>query len=219
MIRSGLFLMALLSAGAAQAAVSVTALVEEQARDRYGPAVPPQGEISVMLTNGTIEEAIGISAFWIDPKSGKFLANAVSSSGIEHRIGGYAVVTVSVAVPTRKLFPGEILTEADLREVDVPHMRIGAFAVTEKEKLVGKEVKSLLSPGRQIMVQAIGEPLAIKRGDTVSIHFVRDRLKLTAPGRALTDAHDGEEIKVVNIMSNKTVLGIARPDGRVEILQ
>ncbi|MHA6327045.1 flagellar basal body P-ring formation chaperone FlgA [Roseivivax sp. CAU 1753] len=218
-MRQILLLTVTLFATAAGAAEPISALVEERARGHYGNTVPPDAQITVMTTAGTLNEAIGLSAFWIDPKSGKFLANAVSTTGIEHRISGYAVITMKVAVPIRKLFPGEILAKTDLKVIDVPHIRVTSFAVTDLDRLVGKEVKSLLSPGRQIMIQAIREPLAIRRGDNVSIHFVGNRLELSAPGRALGDAHDGEELKVVNTLSNKTVLGVARPNGRVEIVR
>ncbi len=44
-------------------------------------------------------------------------------------------------------------------------------------------------------------------------------LALRSPGRALSDAHEGQEIRIVNLISNKTVIGIATGDGTVEILQ
>lgn len=93
MISRILFLVATLLANAACASEPVSELIEEQARNHYGAAVPLEAEITVMTTSGTLSKAVGISAFWIDRKSGKFLANAVSSDGNEHRIAGYAVVT------------------------------------------------------------------------------------------------------------------------------
>lgn len=219
MIGRATALVAALFASAGWSAEPLSSLVEEQARTVYGNEVPPGSDISVMTTTGAIHEAVVLSAFWMDRKSGKFLANAVSESGMEHRIAGYAIVTVKVAVPTRKIFPGEVLSMEDLQIVDIPQMRLGSFAVTDPDTLIGKEVKSLLTPGRQIMAQAIREPLVVRRGQKVSIQFVSDRLELSAPGRALGDAHAGEELKVVNTISNTTVLGVARPDGTVEIMR
>ncbi|MCE0503894.1 MULTISPECIES: flagellar basal body P-ring formation chaperone FlgA [unclassified Roseivivax] len=200
-------------------AEAVAALVEEQARIHLGEALPAEAELTVTMTTAPIEEAMLLSAFWIDRKSGQFLANALTEGGEEVRLGGYAIATVPVAVPVRQILPGEILTEADLRVISLPRARVGSFALTDRDKLIGMEVRSLLTTGRAVMAQAVQEPLVIRRGQSVAIRLNDGRLVLSAPGRALRDAHAGEEIKVVNTVSNTTVTGYATKNGDVEILR
>jgi flagella basal body P-ring formation protein FlgA len=212
-------LLALILGASTALAAPVDVLVEEEARRRYAEAVGADTTLTVTLTEDSIAEALLLSAFWMDPDTGQFLANAVTEAGAERRIRGYVIVTLPVAVPARKMMPGEIISQADLRVIEVPRIRLNSFSVTDPAHLVGKQVRSLLTPGRQIMAQAVQEPIVIRRGQNVSIRLVGERLELTAPGRALTDAHAGEEIKVVNSASNVTLRGIARANGSVEIIR
>ncbi|MHA6345239.1 flagellar basal body P-ring formation chaperone FlgA [Roseivivax sp. CAU 1761] len=217
-IAPALRLAAALSAAAAGAAAEpVTQLVEDKAREDFGARFPDRGEIRVALTHAPVEDAMLLSAFWIDEETGQFIANALTETGETHRLTGYAVVRVPVAVPVRQMMPGEIVQEADLQIVDLPQGRLGSFTVPDAEKLVGMEVRSLLAKGRPVMAQAIQEPLVISRGQAVTIRYDDGRLALTAPGRALRDAHAGQEVKVVNVVSNQTVIGRAAADGTIEV--
>ena len=55
--------------------------------------------------------------------------------------------------------------------------------------------------------------------DRVSIRYSDGRLALTAPGRAMEDAHREQELSIVNLVSNNLVTGIARAEGVVEIIR
>jgi flagella basal body P-ring formation protein FlgA len=60
-------------------------------------------------------------------------------------------------------------------------------------------------------------PLVIDRGERVRIRFQDGALVLTAPGRALGDAAAGDTVRVVNLVSNLSLVGTARADGIVEV--
>jgi flagellar basal body P-ring formation protein FlgA len=208
-------------------AVSVTAplaapvreLVAEKARDSYGAELPDQSEFKLSFQRDADLDAVLLSAFWMDRATGQFLANAVLPDGKVRRLQGLAVLNVTVPVPVRRMLPGEIVTESDLQMIDIPHARLGAFAQTDETALIGKEVRRVLGQGRPIMAQSVMEPLVITRGDKVSIKYTNGKLALTAPGRALDDAHREQEIRIVNLVSNTLVTGIARSEGLVEIIR
>jgi flagella basal body P-ring formation protein FlgA len=61
------------------------------------------------------------------------------------------------------------------------------------------------------------QPLVIDRGDEVTITFSDGAMRLTAPGRALSDAHRGQEVRIVNTSSNTTLTGTAMAEGIVEV--
>jgi flagella basal body P-ring formation protein FlgA len=197
----------------------IETLVEEMARDKFGPELPDNARFAITLQNPNHGEAVMLSAFWMDRATSQFLANAVLAGGEVVRIGGLAVPTVAVPVPLRRVLPGEILAAADLRIVELPLARLGAFALTDAEALVGMQVRRLLAPGRPVMVQSVMQPLIIDRGDRISIRYDDGQLSLSAPGRALDDAHRGEEIRVVNLVSNTMLVGIATAEGVVEVLR
>ena len=202
----------------AATAAQVEELISEQARDTYGAELPAEGEFRISFQRKDTDEALMISAFWMDRATGQFLANAVTEGGDVARLQGLAILMLSLPVPARRLSPGEMIGEADIQMIDVPVARLSTFAVTERAALVGKEVKRLLVQGRPVMVQSVSEPLVITRGEKVSISLDDGRLALSAPGRALDDGYQGEEIRVVNLVSNKLVTGVARSGGRVEIV-
>lgn len=210
-------LLAVLSNGAL--AEPVKDLVIEKARDTFGAELPEGAQFRVTFQRGGEVDAVLLSAFWMDPSTGQFLANAVTEDGVVERLQGLAILGLSVPVPVRRILPGEVLTKADLKDVDMPYARISAYAVTDAKDLVGKEVRRILSAGRPVISQSVIEPLVITRGDQVSIRYQDGRLALTAPGRAMDDAHRGQEIRIVNLVSNKLVTGVAKDGGVVEIIR
>lgn len=198
-------------------AAPLATLIEEKARDSAGPAMPPQGRFDISIQSGAPQEALLISAWWIDPATGRFIANAVTDTGRVHRINGMATLIVPVPVPVRRLMPGDIVGATDLGIVDIPASRIGAFVIIDPTQLIGMQVRSLLTEGRPVMVQAVMQPLVIGRGSLVTIRYSDGALELSAPGRALGDAHRGQEVRIVNLVSNTAVMGIATADGIVEV--
>lgn len=197
--------------------VPMLELIEEKARESAGPAIPATARFAISIQSSAPQKALQISAWWIDPSTGRFIANAVSETGQVHRINGMATLIVPVPVPLRRMMPGEIISASDLGAVELPASRVGTFAVIDPMELIGMQVRSLLTEGRPVMVQAVMQPLVIGRGSLVTIRYVDGALELTAPGRALGDAHRDQEVRVINLVSNTSVVGIATTDGTVEV--
>jgi flagella basal body P-ring formation protein FlgA len=145
------------------------------------------------------------------------VAEVVRESAAVERISGLALVTVPVPVPARRLMPDEIIGEADLVTISLPMGRLNDFSVTDPADLVGQQVRRMLPEGRPVMVQSVMAPLVIDRGERVRIRFDDGAIVLTAPGRALNDAASGDTVRVVNLVSNLSLVGIAQADGTVEV--
>lgn len=213
----GALAVALLLAGGIAYAEPLTVLIDEKARESAGPAMPSRGRFEIKLQPGAPERAALISAWWIDPSTGRFIANVVTESGDVRRVNGMATLHVAVPVPLRRLMPGDIVHDSDLGVIELPTARLGAYAITDPAELVGMQVRSLLTEGRPVMVQAIMQPVVVGRGELVTIRYLDGALELSAPGRALGDAHRGQEVRAVNLVSNATVAGIASTNGIVEV--
>jgi len=204
-------------AASAASAAPLPVLVEERARDHLGPSVPERAEFEIGFAGNPPSEAALIAEFWMDPTTGRFVANAVGDTGELHRVSGLASVMVPLPVPNRRLMPGDIVAASDLTELRLPQARLGPYAVIDPEAVIGMQVRRMLPEGRPVMVQSVMQPLVIERGDEVAISFTDGALRLKAPGRALSDAHRGQEVRVVNTSSNTTLTGIAAAEGLVEI--
>jgi flagella basal body P-ring formation protein FlgA len=194
------------------------ALVEERARAMPALRIPDEGRFTVTY-QPEIEGAVLISRFWMDPATGQFLAEAVLETGATERASGLALVTVPVPVPARRLMPDEIIGEADIVTVDIPAARINGFAVTDPDALLGQQVRRMLPEGRPIMAQSVMAPLVVTRGERVQIRLEDGGLILSAPGRALADAAQGEPVRVVNLVSNLSLVGFATNAGVVEVIR
>ncbi|MBP0484577.1 flagellar basal body P-ring formation chaperone FlgA [Sagittula salina] len=195
-------------------------LIDEQVRQNWEGRLPIDAVLKLRFTQGAdLQDADLISAFWMDRDTGRFLANAVTEDGLTHRLAGIAVAQLSIPVPTRQLMPGQIVSKSDFNMVDLPLRRVGAYTVTAAEDLEGMQVRRMLSPGRPVMSQSVIQPLVITRGDKVNILYDDGRLVVTAPGRALDDAHKGQDVRIVNLVSNTPLVAIAREEGLVEVIR
>lgn len=208
-----------LPAAAAANVVPVAALIEERALAEMGELMPDNGRIEIRLAQGALDEGTFVQEFWLDPKSGQFIANVVSSYGETHRVWGMALITVSVPVPTRRLLPDEIVQDADLTLIELPVQRLGAFAIRDSEELLGQQVRRMLQAGHPVPRQSVIPPVIIERGDKVKIVLEHGGLSLTTTGRAMADAHLGQSLRVVNLSSNKTITATAAASGIVEVSQ
>lgn len=197
--------------------VPVTRLIAEKAAAETGAAMPPAASYQVELAPGSIETGILVSAFQMDPTSGAFAANVVAPSGETWRVTGLATMMVPVPVPVRRILPDAILTRRDFTTVKLPYQQLNGFTVTSLGRLDGMQVRRVLAAGRPVMQQSVSPPIVVSQGDRVSIEYRKGRMQLTAPGRAITSAEADHEVRVINLVSNRTVTGIARAAGVVEV--
>ncbi len=193
-------------------------LVAERSELEYGEVLPHNGTFDIRIAEGAPEEGEFIREFWMDPDTGQFIANLVTPTGNIKRIQGLAILNVPVPVVTRRVQPDEIVASSDIRMVDMPWARVHAFAITDYDKLNGMQVRRMLVPGRPVHNQSVIPPIIVSRGERVTIELQYGPLQLTAKGKAISDAHLGQELRVVNLASNKTITAVARADGIVEAL-
>ncbi|MDC0739459.1 flagellar basal body P-ring formation chaperone FlgA [Cognatishimia sp. SS12] len=204
-----------LSFGPLQAA-PITELVAERAAAEYAVAMPENGYFSVRLADGLPRDGEYIQEFWVDQDTGQFIANVVSDRGTIQRVFGLAVLTVPIPMVNRRIQPEEIIQPQDIEMVDVPWARVHNFAVIERENLEGMQVRRMLAAGRPVHRQSVIPPIVVARGDRVTIQLQFGGMHLTAKGKAISDAHKGQELRVVNLASNKTIIAVARANGLVE---
>jgi len=216
-MRNRLLPLLLLLAAVPAAAEAPAGLIEELARDAFTLALPGSARIEVRLAEGAPEEVVMISEFRMNPGTGQFVADAVLPDGATRRISGLASPLVRVPVPTRALPAGTVLSQGDLEEIELHAARVGALATLDPAELIGMQTRQSLSPGRPIMRQAVTPPLVIKRGETVGLRYRDGSLSLTVSARAMSDAHAGQPVRVVNLSSNAIVNAVVIGPGKVEV--
>lgn len=182
-------------------------------------ALPPQTRLELVLPTDAPEKVERLVALQQDLRANLFAATIEDAKGQQTSFRGKVYALLDVPVPNRAIAPGEILTAADFNARALPAIGMGRFAVVDLQALVGQEVRRLLPEGRVVQSQSLQAPRAVKRGEKLMLSYRNNALEVTAPARALEDAGLGETVRVLNINSNKTITGIARGNGRVEVGQ
>lgn len=192
-------------------------LIAERATYDLKADMPEMGRFEIMVQNNAPAEGLGIKEFWIDHHTGQFIANLITVTGQTQRVSGLAVLMLPVPIAKKRLLPSEIIRFEDIEIVELPWQRVHSFAVLDPKELIGKQVKHVITEGRPVQLQSVIPPIVVARGAEVKIELNHGSLRLFATGKALGDAHLGQEVRVVNLSSNKTITGIARAEGIVEV--
>lgn len=129
-----------------------------------------------------------------------------------------AKVFRQVAVAARTLQRGQQINETDLnyQSLDMSQYRQG-FAVN-KEEIVGKEVRYNINKGDAFRSSALDSPLAIKRGDEVSIEAQSGSIKVLTNGTAVSDGRIGQQIRIKNNHSERIVNARVVSSGKVQTI-
>ena len=124
---------------------------------------------------------------------------------------------VTLPVPTVTIYPGELIDAGQLTDHTFVQSSIGAGYADRMEMLVGKVAKRTLLPEHPIPASALGEVDLVKRGTAVQLVFQQAGLIITAFASPLEDGSAGDLIRLRNVDSGATVIGIVQPDGTVRV--
>ena len=125
-------------------------------------------------------------------------------------------VVANVVHAVRPLSHGQqvVATDITLQESDLTQLSGGAL--TEIDQAVGKTVVSNIGSGQPLRQDQLRAPIIIQQGQTVMLQTQGRGFSASAEGKALTAASDGQTVQV-RITSGRTISGIARPGGVVEV--
>ncbi|WP_179380970.1 flagellar basal body P-ring formation chaperone FlgA [Jannaschia marina] len=124
--------------------------------------------------------------------------------------GPAAAQSIAVVAPLRA---GTIVDADDLVFLD----RDTADGFDDARDVIGLEARVNLFPGRPILTRDVGAPTVIRRNAIVPLVFRRGGLSITLEGRALARAGAGEPVRVMNLTSRNTVIGVATAAGQVVV--
>lgn len=116
-------------------------------------------------------------------------------------------------VALRTIPARSVLAAADITQVDaaIPG------AVTDANAVLGQEARVTVFAGRPIKAADFVAPALVERNQIVSLVFAQGALQITAEGRALDRAGEGEFVRVMNLASRSTVNGVVIGPGIVRV--
>jgi flagella basal body P-ring formation protein FlgA len=119
-------------------------------------------------------------------------------------------------VAARPLAAGESVTEADIRHEEVEVSLYPAGAVADLSLVAGKTLVRPVNPGQALLTSWFRARQVIAQGDMVKVVYSGPGFNVTAEGKALNHAGDGQPVRV-SMESGRTITGTARPDRVVEL--
>jgi len=127
-----------------------------------------------------------------------------------------AIVYRPMAVASRNLQRGELISEGDIdvSVLDVSQYRQGY--TNNADDIVGKELKYPINKGDAFRESVLDAPLAIKRGDEVSVEALAGSIRVVTTGTAVSDGRIGQKIRVKNNQSAKILSATVIGAGKVQ---
>jgi flagella basal body P-ring formation protein FlgA len=185
--------------------------------------------LDVVLDNKLIEihlpadkpATMKLESMTFDQVQGRFSAVLVApADGTEQTrtpVTGRATALIEVPVLTRKVKPGEIITAADIGYAEVRVNRTAGEVLRDMGDLVGQTPRRALTANAPIRASDLQQPQVVGKGTLVTIVLQSRAMMLTAQGKALEGGGEGDVIRVVNTMSNRTIEGTVTGPGQVSV--
>ena len=90
-------------------------------------------------------------------------------------------------------------------------------ALSHPSDAIGQEARVVLYAGRPIRAVDLGPPALVDRNQIVTLVYKAEGLSITTDGRALDRAAAGEPVRVLNMASRSTVIGIVDALGQIQV--
>ena len=133
------------------------------------------------------------------------------------RFTGSAVETMEVAVLTRALARGDVLTDADVAVDRRPKVDSAADGIASSEQAIGLATRRALRAGHPLRQAELMKPEVVQRNETVTLMYEVPGIRLTMRGKALDSGAVGDLVSVLNVQSKRTVQGNVIGPGRVSV--
>ena len=132
----------------------------------------------------------------------------------------YVQANISVkaryVVAALPLAQGHIVSAEDLvfENGDLAQLPAGIF--TDMSQAVGRSMSVSLTPGTVLRQEMLRQPSVVQQGQAVTLVSSGVGFDITAEGKALTKASEGQVVQV-KVASGQVISGIARQDGVVSV--
>jgi len=114
------------------------------------------------------------------------------------------------------LAQGHVVNPDDLASAKGDLTRLPPGIFTDATQAVGRSVSMSLMAGAVLRQEILKMPLAVQRGQAVHITSTGRGFRISAEGRAMGSAGEGEIVQV-KVASGELISGVARNGGQVEV--
>lgn len=133
-------------------------------------------------------------------------------------VSAKVVVKLPVIVAKHNLSKGTVLKDSDIEVIQVDTTTLANGFVTDFEATIGKQLTRPTMRGQPIRQASLSVPKVIKRGDAVVIEAHSRGITVSSQGIALSDGKIGQQIRIKNEGSKRTVTAEVIAEGRVQAI-
>lgn len=163
-----------------------------------------------------------IESFSLSDRKDRFSAIVQVPSGgdvpTKLSLNGMIEEVREIPVFNRSVMPGDIITLKDLSWIKYPANRLNGRTILSSSELVGMTVRRPARTDKPLTTSNIVAPIAIAKGDAVTMMVRAGAMVLTTSGRALENGGIGDTIRVLNAKSRQTIDARIVRSGQVEVM-
>lgn len=147
----------------------------------------------------------------------KILAEVEGAPAVRFNVALTMKEWVEVPVAKRPLARGAIISSSDIVMARAELSELPVDAARETEQIVGQETKQPIGYGEVFRKNKIAIPPMVERGARVTLMYRTATLEATASGVTLEEGIEGQQIRVRNDSSKKTVVGEVVSPGLIKV--
>jgi len=200
------------------AAATQTILEMPEVRSLSNPAIKPNNlDNRLRLTRCSEPLSAEVTSRYM--RGGRLTVDVACNGSQPWSIFVPVTITSEVQVLTllQALPRDAIITEGDVDVVTLRRRPTGLPTLSDPMQAIGLAAKRALSEGTELRPTMLKQPVVIKRGDQTVITAGSGGLLVRMSGKALEDGVLGEQIRVQNLASKRTIQGEVQSDGSVSI--
>lgn len=183
---------------------AVLTYLKKNAPDWGTPVVRPlltTGQISELLTGSGLPLTV-VSGTQLDTELFRLAVSPSGSASDTININVRITPRPRVLAAAHDLQPGRVITEADLKWIEVDDDRDGTADVTQ---IAGQETRGTVRTGTRMRPEQLRPARLIKRGDTVRVVAGSSQVRVMESFKAQRDGVLGDLIPLTSLEGNRTI--------------
>lgn len=175
----------------------------------------------IVPMDATVDD-IKFQSFSLSDKGDRFSTTLLVPSGgdvpTKLNLNGVLEEVRVIPVFNTSIMPGEIIRAEDLSWIKYPAKRLTGRVIMNSQQLVGMTVRRPARTDKPINNNEVSAPIAVAKGDAVTMTVRTRAMILSAGGKALENGGIGDTIRVINSKTRLTVDARIVRAGQVEIV-
>jgi flagella basal body P-ring formation protein FlgA len=115
-----------------------------------------------------------------------------SSEGVPFKADVARVARAVIA--SRALAAGDVISEADVELAEVNPLSLNNTAIVSVSEVIGQEVRRAIPAGQLIANSSVRRPIAIKRGDLVTVYSIAAGVQVKTSAKSLAEGALGDVV-------------------------